>query len=363
MALPPSLCAAIGDLARPASSDLFDVGLSTEQHLHPRFRLLRQCADLAPARCLMCELHSSAFRGVQPEFAASFQSGDFDGALFRLFLFALFGAAGHRVDVGHCDPAFVLSKAGTAASVDAFTVGVPSSCLEPQGDGLRTAQTESHASGVGGSLFRRLQRQPWCLPQAAGRPFVIAIQDFDHLQLEAGAPPEALLRFLFGASGHSQDVDELFPDGFFGQPEAEHVSGIFFCNDATIAKFNRQGLERHAGDAGRMLRHGSCIADDGDASGPSSYVYEVGCRETCGETWNEGTVLIHNPFAVRPLPADWLGASAEMALTGGRLVVRFAHGFHPTSSHTEVLRQDVPAWWVERRTRLLELEGVAHRGT
>jgi hypothetical protein len=363
MALQSPLSTSGGNPAPPVPGELFDVGARVEEQLHPRFRLLRHRADLAPARDLMCELHSCAFCDAQPNYAVRFQSGDFDGALFRLFLFALFDAAGHRVDIGPAEPAFVLSKGGLTAAVDAFTVGEPAACVEPQVDAplsLPSLPPEWNASGVGGSLFRSLQCQPWRLPQAAGRPFVIAIQDFDHLQMAGGAPPAALLHFLFGGADHARDPDALFPHGFFGQQEAEHISAILFCNDATIAKFNRLGQERHAADAARMLRHGACLANDGDANTLGGYVYEVGRRNAGGEAWNEGTVLIHNPFAAQPLPADWLGASAEMALREGRVVERFVPGFHPVSSHTEMVGRDAPAWWIERRTRLLAQEQAVH---
>ena len=35
------------------------------------------------------------------------------------------------------------------------------------------------------------------------------------------------------------------------------------------------------------------------------------------EQWNEGTGLIHNPFAQFPLPVDWLGSAAEIELRDG----------------------------------------------
>jgi hypothetical protein len=351
---------ATDELEARGQGDLFEAGQTSEENLHPRFRVLRQRADLAPARDLMRELHAVAFRDTEPDYARQFQSDDFDGALFRLFLFALFDAAGHVVDPRHRDSPFVLNKAGTTAVVDAFTVGTPVMGIDPPGDAPRAPSSERPAPGIGGTLFRTLHRQQSRLPQAARHPFVIAVQDFDHLQLAKGAPPSALLHFLFGGADQPKDLVELFPGGFFGQKEAESVSGILFCNDATIAKFNRLGQEKHCGDAARMLRHGACLADGEVTSTPSGYVYEVGQAGAQREQWNEGTVLIHNPFALHPLPTDWLGASAEIELKNGQITERFARGFHPCSSHTELLGADTPAWWIERRTHLIEHEHAAH---
>ncbi|WP_041946671.1 hypothetical protein [Variovorax paradoxus] len=338
--------------------DLFRQTAQSEAGLHPRFRLLRDRAEFAPARGLVSELHRGEIRDMRPDYFAHLQGKDFDDALFELFLFALFKAAGHRVDLKHDAPAFLLAKASTTAAVDAFTVGTPVIGAEAQATSRRLVVPDPQSHGLGGILFRRLHQQRWRAPHADGHPFVLAIQDFDH-GLARGAP-SALLHFLFGGPGQLQELGDLFPDGFFGHQEAEHVSGVFFCNDATITKFNRLGQEEHAASAARMLRHGACLAENGDASTPAGYAYEVGQRGAQREQWNEGTVLIHNPFALHPLPPDWLGASAEMTCKDGQTTECFAHGFHPFSSTTELLRKDAPAWRVEERKRLLEQEQVAH---
>jgi hypothetical protein len=211
---------------------------------------------------------------------------------------------------------------------------------------------------LGDNLFQRLHQRGWRAPHAHGRPFVLAIQDFDHGQTRGA--PSALLHFLFGGPGRSQELGELFPHGFFAHQEAEHVSGVLFCNDATIAKFNRLGQEEHATSTARMLRHGACLAGNGDRPTPTGYAYEVGERGAQREHWNEGTVLIHNPFALHPLPPDWLGASAELRCKDGPTTECFAQGFHPFSSTTELLRQDAPTWWIDERKRLLEQEQATH---
>lgn len=348
--------------ANPAASSagLFDVRPQAEERLHPRFRMLRHRADLAPARDLVLELHAKALGDAQPGHVEEFRTGDFDAALFRLFLFALFDDAGHCIDIRNHEPDFVLSKGGTTAAVDALTVGIPSSGVTEPRTATTSPMGAMQASGAGSGLVGKLQGRQWCLPCVAGHPFVIAIQDFDHAAMPRGAPPGALLHFLFGGSDPAQDLDDLFPKGFFGQQDAEHVSAILFCNDATIAKFNRLGQQRQPAGAARMLRHGACLSDDGAVSASTGYIYEVGRKGAHIETWNEGTVLIHNPRAVQPLPANWLGAAAELEFSDGRIVERFATGFHPISSHTELFGSDIPAWWVERRMELLERECAAH---
>jgi hypothetical protein len=359
MALDSQTCTDSGCVATDVVDGLFKTALRCEADVHPRFRLLRDRAEFAPARALVSKLHKTEIRDVRSGYVKSFQGKDFDSALFKLFLFALFRAAGHQVGLRHGAPAFLLKKANTTAAVDAFTVGTPVVGIEPDASWPRIVGSGQPSHGLGGILFRRLHQRRWHAPHADGQPFILAIQDFEHGSA-CGAPPSSLLHFLFGGADQSQELGDLFPDGFFGHEGAEHVSGVLFCNDATIAKFNRLGQEECEAGAARMLRHGACLAENGVAPAPEGYAYEVGQRGAQREQWNEGTVLIHNPFALHPLPADWLGASTEVNCSGGRTTECFAHGFHPFSSTTELLREDTPAWWVEERTRLLDQERVAH---
>ncbi|WP_307572623.1 hypothetical protein [Variovorax paradoxus] len=338
--------------------DLFKQTVRPEAQLHPRFCLLRDRAEFEPARGLVSKLHSTEIRHMRPDYFQYLQGRNFDSALFELFLLALFKAAGHRVDYRHDVPALLLTKANVAAAVDAFTVGTPVIGVEPQVASPQWVASKPQLHGLGGILFQSLHQRRWRVPHADGLPFVLAIQDFDHGR--AHGAPSALLHFLFGGLGRSKELGDLFPDGFFGHQEAEHVSGVLFCNDATITKFNRLGQEEHGANAARMLRHGACLSEDGDTSKLASFAYEVGQRGAQREQWNEGTVLIHNPFALHPLSPDWLGASAEMKCKDGRTTECVAHGFHPLSSTTELLRQDTPAWWVDERKRLLEQEQAAH---
>lgn len=347
-----------GRVTANAVRDLFKRTARPRAPLHPRFCVLRDRVEFAPARGLVSELQRTEIRDMPPDYPERFQGRDFDGALFELFLVALFRAAGHRVDLRHGAPALLVSKANASAAVDAFTVGTPVIGFDPPITSPSSVPSEPQLRGLGGIVFQRLHRQGWRAPVAEGHPFVLAIQDFDHDP--AHGTPSALLHFLFGG-GLSQELGELFPDGFFGHQEAEHVSGVLFCNDATIAKFNRLGQEEHGDGAARMLRHGACLAENGSTPAPAGYAYEVGERGAQREQWNEGTVLIHNPYALHPLPPDWLGASTEMKCKDGQTTECFAHGFHPYSSTTELLREDAPTWWIAERKRLLEQEQVGHR--
>lgn len=341
--------------------DLFGSPEGTEGYVHPRFRLLRDRAELMPARWLVARLHRDEVHCMRPAFIEHFRGQAFDLALFELFLVAMFKAAGHRVALRQGTPVLLLEKADTTAAVDAFTVGRPAVGIEPESRWGAADAREGAVESLGGRLFRSLHQGAWRTPRVDGCPYVIAVQDFDHVAA-CGAAPPSLVHFLFGGgSAPSQELGDLFPNGFFGHKGGEYVSGVLFCNGGNIAKFNRLGQQAHEIGEARMLRHGACVAEDPCLASPQGYAYEVGPRGTRHEQWNEGTVLIHNPFALHPLPADWLGAAAEMRCTQGQPTQQRVGGeFFPFSSTTELLRPDTPSWWVEERRRLLEREETVH---
>ncbi|MBC7393361.1 MAG: hypothetical protein H7340_08490 [Variovorax sp.] len=128
-----------------------------------------------------------------------------------------------------------------------------------------------------------------------------------------------------------------------------------------VSKFNRMGQEgAHHSDAVRILRHGRCRPHHRAAGSAACFAYEVGSRGAEHECWNEGTLLVHNPRAIHPLPRNWLGASAEVALRDGHLVATFLQDFHPFTSVTETLTGATPGWWVEARKARLARDLLDH---
>jgi hypothetical protein len=87
----------------------------------------------------------------------------------------------------------------------------------------------------------------------------------------------------------------------------------------------------------RMLRWGSCYRHDPNATSPRPFVYEVGDKGWPLETWRQGTVLIHNPHALHPLPENWFGAAVEHKLIDGEVRSTPSEYFLPFSSVTQIL--------------------------
>lgn len=333
--------------------DVFALSAQAEDTLHPHFRLLRDSPLFAPARDVLRDMHAG-FAHCR-SLVEALRTPAFDSALFEVSLFAIFNAAGHCICVEHRHPRFLISKSGSTAAVDTV--------LAPPGPEYLAGP------GLGGALFLKLQEHPWLLGDAVGKPLVLAVAD-SHGGEEAGvAGSAAMLHFLFGnvqglkSEGHasaSHEMTRMFPHGFFSQAESENISAILLCHDhGTLAKFNRIGQEgSHQAKTVRMLRHGHCEPAGDMAPAASPFLYEVGQRGDAHESWNEGTMLIHNPFARHPLPRGWLGASAEVELKDGAVVCAFSGAFHPLASVTETMPGDTPAWWMEMRANLIARQMV-----
>lgn len=297
-------------------------------------------------------------------FAEQFQTTGFDSRTFELFLFAMFRESGHAIDRSHRRPDFMISRDGITAAVEAVTASPPSNAGMQQylalPRDLNPCEREEYLKHsipirLGSPLYTKLNAKYWDEPHVTGKPLVIAIEDFHEAgSLATSSTP--LARYLFGqeqrwyhdADGkliiteHCLDVHEnevkQIPSGFFNLPGAENVSAVLFTNTGTIPKFLRMGHQGQYRDAGlNVLRMGTCYRHDPNATRPAPFMYEVGDPEAM-ETWRQGTVLIKNPRALRPLPDEWLGAGIEEELIDGKSVTTWREPFIPYASMTQILR-------------------------
>ena len=343
--------------------DLFaDLG-KPKSTLHPQFVTLRDALRYAPARRQLEELQES-FDDPDGNFVEQFQTTGFDARTLELFLFAMFRESGHTVDRSQRRPDFLITRDGVTAAVEAVTAGVPSndgiqpySAIPPRQTPEQRAEYLRHNLPIrlGSPLFTKLSGRYWLEPHVQGRPFVIAIEDF-HTSGSLATSSTALSNYLFGFkqdwyhddSGqlviteqvltHHQVDAKRIPSGFFNQPEAENISAVLFCNSGTAPKFARMGQEgKHRSGVVRMLRYGTCYQHDPNAALPNGFVYEVGDLSNGRETWREGTTLIRNPRALRPLPEEWLGAAVEEDAAEGKVVSTFRESFVPYWSETILL--------------------------
>lgn len=343
--------------------DLFaDIG-KTAKPLHPQFLSLRDLPGYRPARRMLRAIQQE-FEDPDGNFVEQFQTTGFDSRTLELFLFAMFRESGHTIDRSHQRPDFMISRDGITAAVEAVTASPPSNAGVQQYLVLPADQTPQERDAyvkhnipvrLGSPLFTKLKAKYWEEPHVAGKPFVIAIEDF-HQAGSLATSSTPLARYLFGqeqqwyhdADGklvitehpltvHKNEVKQI-PSGYFNLPDAENVSAVLFTNTGTIPKFQRMGHQGPYRDPDlKMLRLGSCYRHDPNSTEAAPFMYEVGESEAM-ETWHQGTVLIKNPRALHPLPAGWLQTGIEEELTDGKIVTTARETFLPYASMTHTYR-------------------------
>ena len=364
-------------ITRLMAIDVFTDLRKPEADLHPQFRTLRDLPEYAPARDQLRELQA-AFVDPDGNFVEQFQTTGFDSRTFELFLFAMFIESAHEVDRRQHRPDFLISRDGLTVAVEAVTASAPSnSGIQPYFS-MRKEQTPWERAEyvrnnvpirLGSPLFSKLRQRYWLEPHVAGRPLVIAIQDF-HTPGSLSTSSAALSLYLFGFEQewyHDDDgaliiterkVDyhqvgvKKIPSGFFYQPEAENISAVLFCNSGTVPKFARMGQEgAYRSSAVRMLRYGTCYQHDPNATLPEGFVYEVGDPRNGRETWREGTVLIRNPNALQSLPDEWFGAAAEEDSVDGKHVTTFREPLLPYWTLTNIYPGHAPDRVIRRQAK------------
>ena len=350
------------------SIDLFAT-IYPDHKLHPQFLKTRDDPKFAPARAVLREV-SATMTDPDGNFAEQFQTHGFDARTFEIYLQALFTEAGHTIDRGHDRPDFIISRDGVIAAVEAVTANpppqknyqpyVPVHRTPPKGrDGIVQYLKHEVAIKLGSPLYSKLKKRYWELPQVAGLPLILAIETF-HGDASLTLSSNALSQYLFGLDHrfHFDDAGNLvveadaiaehvgskkIPSNFFAQEDAKHVSAVLFCNAGTIPKFGRIGHQgAHLSEAVRMVRHGTCLDHDPNATSPEQFFYEVGDPEVPPEPWRDGSVLIHNPNALYPLPPEWLGAGAEEDLgPNGTVVTTWRDPLVAYASYTMMFEGDI----------------------
>jgi hypothetical protein len=130
------------------------------------------------------------------------------------------------------------------------------------------------------------------------------------------------------------------PSGFFALPEAENVSAILFTNSATSSKFTRMGWEAHGAEAPTVAaRTGVKWNPDPNSRYATWFAYDLRSAPF-RERWTDGMVVIHNPFARVPLPAE---AFDGLTQVHAPLVDDYVE-HHVFSSHTIHTSPGIPAF-------------------
>jgi hypothetical protein len=272
-----------------------------DEKLHPHFAVIRGSKGHLPAREII-NLMAPHFRDIDGNFVEQFQTEGFDARLWELYLNAYLVEEELFLSRDYNAPDFIVEKYGHKVGVEAVIVGRksnnPARYFKPDPREFRTvdvleANRDAMPIRFGSSLYSKLQKKYWELPQLKDCSLVIAIADF-HDDQSMTWSSTALMKYLYGTrSKHHYDQNgklvieptqilthrvgnKEIPSGFFFQPNSEHVSAVMFSASGTISKFNRMG--RQAGfkhpDV-RMFRFGVCHDHDENASLPKMFRYEA----------------------------------------------------------------------------------------
>jgi hypothetical protein len=242
-------------------TDLFDP-VVPEIRLNPRFKLVADGRAYAPARATMRETFAK-MGPRDPNFIEQFQTTGFDARFSELYLYAALDSAGFDVATIGAAPDFVVSGHGHEWAIEATTAN-PARGAAPPANPDDPVELQRYIDGelavrLGSALFSKLSRRYWELPHVAGKPFVLAIQNFASEQSLHFADT-ALAHYLYGFRTYSErspdgrllaytaDVEAIqgeggksIPSNFFATPGAEHVSAVLWTNSGTVAKFARGG--------------------------------------------------------------------------------------------------------------------------
>ncbi|MCZ7607040.1 MAG: hypothetical protein M5U25_13410 [Planctomycetota bacterium] len=199
------------------------------EKLHEKFKLVQTYEGSEPARWMLDDVYES-FVDADGNFLEQFQSTGFDARFFELYLWAYLSRSGFTIDRNHDRPDFIVSLDGVTCSIEATTVNPSKSGAlagakpleEMSHEDLPDYQRHELPIRFGSPLVSKMAKRYWELPHCAGKPFVIAIQDF-HEHGSLGFSDYALTSYLYGltASASWSDSNELLLKSI---PVAEHAA-------------------------------------------------------------------------------------------------------------------------------------------
>lgn len=169
-------------------------------------------------------------------------------------------------------------------------------------------------------LVGKLRKRYWELPHVAGKPLVLAVQDFSS---------EGSLMLLNGPFSSF-----LYSD-FFHREDTEQVSAVMFVNTGTSSKFTRMRYQLSPASypAIHSVQRGGFYIPRGDAKPPLDvFHYWVGDPQWT-ETWSQGICIFHNPEPLIALSHEVFPGTKQLLWSEG-MCRSEGPAFHPEASLT-----------------------------
>ncbi len=344
---------------------MFEAVVDDEQQ-HPSFRQISAGAARLGARELMQRTYEQ-WDSADPQFVRDFQTAGFDARVFELYLAATLASLGWSVGGESGRPDFRCRGRGLEFYVEAGTAHSPgnprpATSTHEYFEQLRSSTDNRDEVAVRfGSVLRSKAKMRYHeLPHVAGKPILIALQGFFgpgalfHNELP-------LVRYLYDKSltevdsggavsltdapvGFHAGDSKTIKSGWFGHPDAAHVSAVMWSNTGTVGKFNRMAAGLGLGAPGwEIHRYGTELDPRPGAIEPAIFVERV---EPGRETWEEGLVIMHNPRAKHPMPASAFQGVTQVRQMddylsidlAGRKIFNQRSAPHPIADRMRVLR-------------------------
>ena len=202
------------------------------------------------------------FQDIDGNFIEQFQTTAFDARIWELYLFAALTERRILFDRRYSAPDYCCDYLGYDFVVEATTVnptvrnGV---VVEPDPHSMDKERLKSYFTDYmpikwGSALCSKLRMRYWELPHVAGKPLVLAVQDF-HFPQSMAFSSGTLLPYLYGckfsalfdargtlvvsSTERTQHTWEgkTIPSGFFKLDGAEYVSAVISNPLGTVSKF------------------------------------------------------------------------------------------------------------------------------
>ncbi|MCA0367234.1 MAG: hypothetical protein LCH57_04120 [Proteobacteria bacterium] len=335
--LPPNTAPrhALHDLRGRTPSDIFDSLRSPSHHL---------------AAWALNQLYL-ALPKPDRNWAGDCQTGNFHTRMWEAQLLAAFREQGLLVTQPFESPDFhIRNRRGGEAWVEAATanpdkpynhVNAPTVAPPSEREALFFGPAALRfAKTIGNKLQRRYDR----LPHVQGKPFMLAIADFQ-------APGsmlwsrEGLAGYLYGEGAEVVSEQGMsvaratttthlhgpsrFPAGLFANADHAELSAVIFSNACTISKMSRVMVSAGADAKGlRYTRIGKLFDRTPGALAGTDFCLDVTNTEYRGlwpqgyEPWSAEMEVFHNPFAAYPVPFDLLPEATHWFDQDGERVCR-----------------------------------------
>jgi hypothetical protein len=303
--------------------------------------------------------------------ASDCRTQNFHTRLWEVILFACFREQGLKVTQEHKSPDFCISnRLGGEAWIEAVTAN-PQSRYDHYNAGFSTPppdRTERMAGPAAvrfaKTIFSKLQKRYHELPHVAGKPFAIALADF---QAPASMTwsREALITYLYGMVAKvveqdgvkvaaADDIatllgDEQIPAGPFRSDIHSGLSAVIFSNACTIGKLNRVAVSSGAPTGPlRYVRFGEFFDRTSGALASIPFCMDVASeeyRELWGigcEPWSAELEVFHNPYARHPIPHELLPEATHWRMIGGEVLCASFYEVAILSSRTLIMDKSKP---------------------